>query len=53
MDRPARLTGRPHGLFRYAGHPEAERVAIAIGSAVEVPTRSPPGRGHAGEKVAY
>jgi pyruvate-ferredoxin/flavodoxin oxidoreductase len=36
MDRLAKLTGRPHRLFRYAGHPEAERVIVAIGSAVEV-----------------
>src|SRR5258708_6170512 len=35
MDRLASLTGRPHRLFRYAGHPEAERVVVAIGSAVE------------------
>jgi pyruvate-ferredoxin/flavodoxin oxidoreductase len=36
MDRLAALTGRKYSLFRYAGHPEAEHVAIAIGSAVEV-----------------
>ena len=36
MDHLAKLTGRPHRLFRYAGHPEAERVVVAIGSAVEV-----------------
>jgi len=36
MDRLAALTGRQYHLFRYAGHLEAERVVIAIGSAVEV-----------------
>ncbi|HVN45268.1 MAG TPA: pyruvate:ferredoxin (flavodoxin) oxidoreductase, partial [Steroidobacteraceae bacterium] len=36
MDRLAALTGRRYRLFRYAGDPQAEHVAIAIGSAVEV-----------------
>ncbi|MBV8329009.1 MAG: 2-oxoacid:acceptor oxidoreductase family protein, partial [Verrucomicrobia bacterium] len=36
MDRLGALTGRQHHLFRYAGHPQAERVVVAIGSAVEV-----------------
>jgi pyruvate-ferredoxin/flavodoxin oxidoreductase len=36
MDRVAALTGRPNAIFRYAGHPEAERVVIVIGSAFEV-----------------
>jgi pyruvate-ferredoxin/flavodoxin oxidoreductase len=36
MDRLGALTGRKYQLFRYAGHPEAERVVVAIGSAVEV-----------------
>jgi pyruvate-ferredoxin/flavodoxin oxidoreductase len=36
MDRLARLTGRGYGLFRYTGHPEAERVVVAMGSACEV-----------------
>ncbi len=36
MDRLGALTGRKYQLFRYAGHPQAERIAIAIGSAVEV-----------------
>jgi len=36
MDRLAKLTGRQYHLFRYSGHPEAERVVVAIGSAVEV-----------------
>jgi pyruvate-ferredoxin/flavodoxin oxidoreductase len=36
MDRLGALTGRQYHLFRYAGHPQAERVVVAIGSAVEV-----------------
>jgi pyruvate-ferredoxin/flavodoxin oxidoreductase len=36
MDRVGALTGRKYHLFRYAGHPQAERVVVAIGSAVEV-----------------
>jgi pyruvate-ferredoxin/flavodoxin oxidoreductase len=40
MDNLARLTGRRHQLFRYTGHPEADRVAVAIGSACEVLVRT-------------
>src|SRR5215510_3822828 len=36
MDRLGALTGRRYHLFRYAGHPEAERVVVAIGSSIEV-----------------
>jgi pyruvate-ferredoxin/flavodoxin oxidoreductase len=36
MDRVGALTGRKYSLFRYSGHPEAERVAVVIGSAFEV-----------------
>jgi pyruvate-ferredoxin/flavodoxin oxidoreductase len=32
MDRFAALTGRQYHLFDYYGHPEAERVAVIIGS---------------------
>ena len=35
MDRFAALTGRQYRLFRYDGHPEAERVAVVMGSAAE------------------
>jgi len=35
MDRFAAETGRAYHLFDYHGHPEAERVIIAMGSAVE------------------
>ncbi|MGZ6142878.1 MAG: pyruvate:ferredoxin (flavodoxin) oxidoreductase [Myxococcales bacterium] len=36
MDRFAVRTGRQYRLFDYAGHPEAERVVIAMGSGAEV-----------------
>jgi pyruvate-ferredoxin/flavodoxin oxidoreductase len=35
MDRLAARTGRRYGLFDYAGHPEADRVIVAMGSGVE------------------
>jgi pyruvate-ferredoxin/flavodoxin oxidoreductase len=35
MDRFAKLTGRAYRLFDYVGHPEADRVVIAMGSGTE------------------
>jgi len=35
MDRLAKLTGREYRLFRYDGHPQAERIIVAMGSAAE------------------
>jgi pyruvate-ferredoxin/flavodoxin oxidoreductase len=35
MDKFAELTGRPYRLFEYAGHPEAERVIVLMGSGAE------------------
>jgi len=35
MDRFAQLTGRRYRLFDYAGHPEAERVIVLMGSGAE------------------
>ena len=35
MDKFAAVTGRRYRLFDYHGHPEAERVVIAMGSGVE------------------
>jgi pyruvate-ferredoxin/flavodoxin oxidoreductase len=35
MDRFARVTGRAYRLFDYHGHPEADRVVVAMGSSVE------------------
>ena len=40
MDRLAAVTGREYQLFDYHGHPEAERVIIAMGSAVETITET-------------
>ena len=42
MDTLGARTGRPYRLFEYAGHPEAERVLVIMGS----------GAGAAGEAVA-
>jgi pyruvate/2-oxoacid:ferredoxin oxidoreductase alpha subunit len=36
MDDVAALTGRPLGLFDFYGHPQAERVVIAMGSSASV-----------------
>lgn len=36
MDEVAQLTGRPLHLFDYYGHPEAERVVVAMGSGCQV-----------------
>ena len=36
MDELAGLVGRRYHLFDYAGHPEAERVVVAMGSGAEV-----------------
>ncbi|SCX79035.1 pyruvate:ferredoxin (flavodoxin) oxidoreductase [Desulfoluna spongiiphila] len=35
MEKVSKLTGRPYRLFDYVGHPEAERVVIAMGSGCE------------------
>ncbi|HEY8901013.1 MAG TPA: pyruvate:ferredoxin (flavodoxin) oxidoreductase [Chthoniobacterales bacterium] len=35
MEHFAALTGRSYELFQYVGHPEAERVIVAIGSGAE------------------
>jgi pyruvate/2-oxoacid:ferredoxin oxidoreductase alpha subunit len=35
MAQFAALTGRRYGLFEYAGHPEAERVIVLMGSGAE------------------
>jgi pyruvate-ferredoxin/flavodoxin oxidoreductase len=36
MDAFARITGRQYKLFDYYGHPQAERVVIAMGSGTDV-----------------
>ncbi|NLK07171.1 MAG: pyruvate:ferredoxin (flavodoxin) oxidoreductase [Firmicutes bacterium] len=35
MAEVSQLTGRPYSLFDYVGHPEAERVIVAMGSGCE------------------
>ncbi|NCC25359.1 MAG: pyruvate:ferredoxin (flavodoxin) oxidoreductase, partial [Deltaproteobacteria bacterium] len=35
MKQVGALTGRPYSLFDYVGHPEADRVVVAMGSACE------------------
>ncbi len=35
MDRFEQVTGRAYHLFEYHGHPEAERVVVAMGSGIE------------------
>lgn len=35
LDKLAAITGRRYGLFDYYGHPEADRVIIAMGSVTE------------------
>jgi len=35
MEKVSRLTGRRYNLFDYVGHPEAERVIVAMGSGTE------------------
>jgi pyruvate-ferredoxin/flavodoxin oxidoreductase len=51
MDRVESLIGRSYRLFRYAGHPEAERVAVVIGSAFEVLDETAAWLNANGEKV--
>jgi pyruvate-ferredoxin/flavodoxin oxidoreductase len=51
MDRLGELTGRHYRLFRYSGHPEAERVVVAIGSACEVLDATAAWLAERGEKV--
>src|SRR6187455_1114088 len=51
MDRLGALTGRSYTLFRYSGHPEADRVVIVIGSAFEVVDETAAWLNAHGEKV--
>ena len=51
MDRVGALTGRSYRLFRYSGHPEADRVAIVIGSGFEVLDETAAWLNGRGEKV--
>jgi pyruvate-ferredoxin/flavodoxin oxidoreductase len=51
MDRFARLTGRAYRLFDYAGHPEAERVIVVMGSGTETCEETAAWLAARGEKV--
>ncbi|HLY23094.1 MAG TPA: pyruvate:ferredoxin (flavodoxin) oxidoreductase [bacterium] len=51
MDRIAALTGRSYHLFDYAGHPEAERVIVVMGSAAETVHETVDWLAASGEKV--
>ncbi|MBI5705880.1 MAG: pyruvate:ferredoxin (flavodoxin) oxidoreductase [Armatimonadetes bacterium] len=51
MDQLAALTGRAYRLFEYAGHPEAERVIISMGSGAETVRETVEYLAKQGEKV--
>ena len=51
MDRFAKLTGRQYHLFDYVGHPEADRVVIAIGSGAETAEEAAAWLNTQGQKV--
>ncbi len=51
MERFAFVTGRSYRLFDYYGHPEAERVVVAMGSAVETLAETANWLSARGEKV--
>jgi pyruvate-ferredoxin/flavodoxin oxidoreductase len=51
MDKFAAVTGRAYKLFDYHGHPEAERVIVAMGSSVETIAETVDWLASHGEKV--
>ena len=51
MKRFAGLTGRSHGLCDYAGHPQAERVVVLMGSGCETAHETVDALAARGEKV--
>ena len=51
MDKFATLTGRQYSLFEYAGHPEAERVLVLMGSGAETAVATAAHLVQQGEKV--
>jgi pyruvate-ferredoxin/flavodoxin oxidoreductase len=51
MDTFGELTGRRYKLFEYYGHPEAERVVVAMGSACETTAETIDALVARGEKV--
>ncbi|MCA9244963.1 MAG: pyruvate:ferredoxin (flavodoxin) oxidoreductase, partial [Phycisphaerales bacterium] len=51
MDQFAKQTGRRYRLYEYSGHPQAERVIIIMGSAVQTVRETVTHLNAAGEKV--
>ena len=51
MDKFAGLCGRSYRLFRYDGHPQAERVVVSMGSGAEVVRETANWLAAKGEKV--
>ena len=51
MDKFAQVTGRQYNLFDYAGHPEAERVVVVMGSGGETVEETVRYLAERGEKV--
>jgi pyruvate-ferredoxin/flavodoxin oxidoreductase len=51
MDTFAKIAGRKYKLFDYVGHPQAERVIVAMGSACEVTEETIEHLAAKGEKV--
>ncbi|MBT1073560.1 pyruvate:ferredoxin (flavodoxin) oxidoreductase [Pelotalea chapellei] len=51
MEKVGELTGRRYKLFDYVGHPEAERVIIAMGSACDTIEEVVSHAGTSGEKL--
>jgi pyruvate-ferredoxin/flavodoxin oxidoreductase len=51
MHRFAAVTGRKYHLFDYFGHPEADRVTVAMGSSVETLAETAAWLAERGEKV--
>lgn len=51
MDRFAKLVGRQYRLFDYYGHPEAERVIVAMGSSEDTIRKTIDALNAKGEKV--
>ncbi|MFH1681154.1 MAG: pyruvate:ferredoxin (flavodoxin) oxidoreductase, partial [Candidatus Eisenbacteria bacterium] len=51
MERFARVTGRAYRLYEYAGHPEADRVIVIMGSGAEAAHEAVEHMNRHGEKV--
>ena len=51
FDKLAEATGRLYHLFDYTGHPEAERVVVAMGSSIETLTETAAYLNARGDKV--